>query len=255
MKIYRVLIVDDEALTRRAIRRLLAAESDMEVAGECEDGEQAVAAVHSLSIDILFLDVRMPRKDGFQVLESLAAGQLPLVVFVTAHQEFAVRAFEFNSIDYLLKPFDRTRFQRTLTRVRERLAARRPSEDNAVVPEIWRFLRAGAGSGLRIPVKQGRKVLLIRQETIDWVEAADNYLILHCGKQEHIIRKTISGLEGILEPGRFLRIHRSALVNLDRIQFYEPNAEGDYTVTLTTGLQLTLSRGYRDRFFSKLLKT
>ena len=253
MKTYRVLIVDDEALTRRAIRRLLEPESDMEVAGECEDGEEAVAAVRSLSIDVLFLDVRMPRKDGFQVLESLAGGHLPLVVFVTAHQEFAVRAFEFNSIDYLLKPFDRTRFLRTLTRVRERLAGPRPLEENSVVPEILRFLRAG--SALRIPVKQGRRVLLIRQETIDWIEAADNYLILHCAKQEHIIRKTISSLEGILDPGRFLRIHRSALVNLDRIQFYEPNAEGDYTVTLATGLQLTLSRGYRDRFFSRLLKT
>ncbi len=254
MKTYRVLIVDDEALTRRAIRRLLSSERDMEVIGECEDGEHALETVRTGSVDVLFLDVRMPRKDGFQVLEELASGSLPLVVFVTAYQEFAVRAFEFNSIDYLLKPFDRTRFQRTLARIRERLQTERQAEESASVKEILRYLRSGARSSLCIPVKQRRKVLLIRQETIDWIEAADNYMILHCAKHEHMIRKTMRELEGILDQGRFARIHRSMLVNVDRIESFEPNPEGDYTVMLNTGRQLTLSRNYRDRVFGLLVR-
>jgi two-component system LytT family response regulator len=243
----RALIVDDEPLARQRVARLLQDESDVEIVGECADGGEAVAVIRDKKPDLVFLDVQMPVLDGFGVLEALSPEEMPAIIFVTAYDRYALRAFEYNALDYLLKPFDRDRFRKALDRARAQLGRPTPREDaQQIVGAIEEFKSEGKALE-RLVVKSAGRVFFLRVEEIDWIEAAGNYVKLHVGKETHLLRDTMSSLEGRLDPRRFLRIHRSTMVNIERIQELQPLFHGDYVVILRDGTQLNLSRGYRPR--------
>ena len=238
----RVLIVDDEAVARRRIRRLLAAEPDVLTVDECGDGASALDAMTDGNPDVVFLDVQMPELDGFEVIRALGPDGLPPIVFVTAHDRYAVRAFDVHAVDYLLKPFTRERFRRALGRVRE--AARRTNRDLAVAALI-EDLRAGRRYAARVPVRIDDRFVLIELRHVDWIEAADNYVQLHAGSREYLVRETLSALELRLDPQRFVRIHRSTIVRIDAVTELRPASHGDFEVVLRTGARLTLTRTWR----------
>ena len=250
----RALIVDDEAAARRRIRRFLCASPDVEVVGECEDGCEAVARIEERPPDLLFLDVQMPRLDGFGVIERVGAGTVPAVIFVTAYDEFALRAFEACALDYLLKPFDRARFCRSVERARAQVENSRASGLDRLLEKLVGELRAGAGRQRpnRLEVRSCGSTLFVRAEKIDWVGAADNYLELHVGKETHLIRETMSQLEARLDPTMFVRIHRSVLVNLERVKELRPLFNKDHVLVLRDGTQLTVSRTYYEHLLSRL---
>ena len=241
----RVLIVDDEPPARERIRGLLAEAKDIVVLKECDSGLDAVSAIRELDPDLVFLDVQMPGLDGFGVLDALQGGRLPVIVFVTAYDAYAVRAFEVHALDYLLKPFDRERFEATLERVRMTLGDTQVAE---VEPEAVPL----ANSPDRPPLRRllGRRdgrLIVLKVNEIDWMESAANYVSLHVGKESYLVRETLQSLEDRLDPEQFIRIHRSTIVNLDRVQEIEPYFHGDYIVRLRDGHRLTLSRTYRER--------
>lgn len=243
-----VLIVDDEPLGRDRLRTLLAREPGVALAGEAANGEEAVARARELKPDLMFLDVQMPGLNGFGVLEKLGHDVPPAVIFVTAHDEFALKAFEVNAVDYLLKPFDRERFQAALKRALERLRSNRPDELSSRLAAVLQQLQPAAPKPLdRIPVKTGGKVIFINVPDIDWVGSADNYVELHVGTHCHLIRETLTRMEQQLPPDRFVRISRTAIVNVERVQELQPLFHGEYAVTLKTGAKLTLSRSHRDQ--------
>jgi two-component system LytT family response regulator len=244
----RTLIVDDEPLARTRIRSLLEREPDVQVVGESGDGQQAVALVNELRPDLLFLDVQMPALDGFGVLEALAADRLPAVIFVTAYDRYAIRAFDVHALDYLLKPFDRERFARALARARVQLQRDEKIAATEKLLSLLEDVQSQQKKPLqRFVIKSAGRVFFLRLEEIDWIEAAGNYVKLHVGTDDHLLRETMNALEGRLNPEQFVRIHRSTIVNLDRIQELQPWFHGDYRVILRDGTQLTLSRGYRQK--------
>ena len=244
----RVLIIDDEELARQRIRRLLTREDDVEVIGEACDGAQAVESIRSLQPDLVFLDVQMPEVDGFAVLERLRPHPPPAVVFVTAHDDYAVRAFEVHAVDYLRKPFDAVRFKEAFSRARRRLAGAAAEERARKLDALLAQVEAQPPrSRERLMVRSDGRLYFVRIDDIDWVEAAGNYVKLHVGRDTHLMRETMAGIEKILDSSRFLRIHRSAIVNLDRVREMQPWFSGEYTVILRDGTQLRLSRVYRDR--------
>lgn len=243
----RVLLVDDEPLARKRLRTLLEAEPDVDIVGECGDGAQAVETIRALRPDLVFLDVRMPELDGFGVLEALGEDPRPAVIFVTAYDRFALRAFEVNALDYLLKPFDRGRFQKALLRARQRIGRSPAEEVHKQLRALLDDTRAGRKYLDRVVIKSAARVFFLRVEEIDWIEAAGNYLKLHVGGEDHLLRETMSGLEARLDPAKFLRIHRSTVVNVERIQELQPWFHGDYAVLLRDGTRLTLSRSYRPK--------
>jgi two-component system LytT family response regulator len=243
----RVLIADDEPLGRQRLRALLEGEADLEVVGECTDGPSAVAALRQLRPDLLFLDVRMPELDGFGVLEAMGDERPPGVIFVTAYDKYALRAFEVHALDYLLKPFDRERFQKTLERARAQLALAQAPEVHEHLRALLEDARPGKKYLDRVVIKSTTRVFFLRTEEIDWIEAAGNYLKLHVGPEAHLLRETMNSLEARLDPEKFLRIHRSTIVNIERIQELQPWFHGDYVVLLRDGTKLTLSRGYRQK--------
>ena len=239
----RVLIVDDEAVARRRIRRLLAAEPDVTVVGECADGASALKAISSDKPHIAFLDVQMPELDGFEVVQSVPSTELPGVVFVTAFDQYALRAFDVQAIDYLLKPFTRERFRTALSRARERLAGRSHDEIAALID----YLRATRRYPTRVAVRAAGRFMVIDWRDVDWVEAADNYVKLHVGTNEFLLRDTLAAIEKRLDPERFARIHRSTIVQLDRIAELHPASHGDVDVVLRGGARLVMSRTWRQR--------
>jgi two-component system, LytTR family, response regulator len=239
----RTLIADDEPLVRQGIKALLAGESDIAIVGEARDGGEALQQVQELEPDLLFLDVRMPELDGFEVLEALET--LPAVVFVTAHDEYALRAFDVHAVDYVLKPFDSLRFAEALRRVRGRLAMPAATRDVSALLESLRRERSYLD---RLLVKRGKQIVFVDVASIDWFEAADNYVRVHVEDATHLIRHTIKGLESRLDPQYFVRIHRSTIVNLKRVTSLEPTPGGDYQVRLATGAVVLLSRNYREQF-------
>jgi two-component system LytT family response regulator len=241
------LIVDDEPLARTRIRSLLEKEPDLTVIGECGDGQQAVAMVNELQPDLLFLDVQMPALDGFGVLEALGVERMPAVIFVTAYDRYAIRAFDVHALDYLLKPFDRERFQRALGRARAQLQRDEKLAASEKLLALIEDVQAQRKPLQRLVIKSAGRVFFLRLEEIDWIEAAGNYLKLHVGSETHLLRETMNALEGRLNAEQFVRIHRSTIVNLDRIQELQPWFHGDYRVVLRDGTQLTLSRGYRQK--------
>lgn len=242
----RALVVDDEPLARRIIRELLEDDPEVEVIGECLNGHEAVEAIQALSPDLLFLDVQMPEVGGFEVLETLSPEHMPHIIFVTAYDQYAVRAFDVHALDYLLKPFDRERFATALERAKVHIREERHGELDQHILALLDELKAESKYLERLIVKNGGRVSFLDVDDIDWVEAEGNYVSIHIGKRTHLLRETVSRLETQLDPKKFRRIHRSAIVRLDRIQELQPLFHGEYRVILVGGAQLTLSRNYRD---------
>jgi two-component system, LytTR family, response regulator len=241
----RALIVDDEPLGRQRIRSLLKEEADLEVVGECADGLEAVAAIRDRRPDLVFLDVQMPGLDGFGVLEAVGPEQMPAVIFVTAHDAYALRAFEVHALDYLLKPFDRRRLRQTLQRARQQLN----QGEKAVIQytALLQDVQVHRKFVDRLVIKSAGRVFFLKTGEIDWIEAAGNYVRLHVGDEVHLLRETMSNLETRLNSGKFLRIHRSTMVNIERVKELRPMFHGDYLVLLHDGTELTLSRSYRPK--------
>jgi two-component system LytT family response regulator len=248
----RTLIVDDETPARRKIRRLLAAESDMEVVGECGDPMKAVEFIQQRNPDLVFLDVQMPGLDGFGVLESLPPKNVPEVIFVTALDQYALRAFEVRALDYLLKPFDRARFRQALDRARRQIRQQVGHTLDPRLSQLLETLGSKPKQADRVIIKSAGRIMLLRTDEIDWVEAADNYVRVHVGSESHLLRETLGALELRLNPAKFMRIHRSTVVNIDRVKELQPWFHGDYIVILQDGSRLNLSRTYRDRVIGLL---
>jgi two-component system LytT family response regulator len=240
------LIVDDEPLARERIRSLLKDEPDIEIAGECENGMQAVATLKKRMPNLLFLDVQMPGLDGFGVLRALGTEALPQVVFVTAYDKHALRAFEVHALDYLLKPFKPARFKQTLQRARENLLARRPGVTAKELLALLAQSESPRDYQTRIPVRDGEKVFFVKAEAVAYIESAGNYVVLHAGKENHVLRETLAALEATLDPKQFIRISRSALVNVEHIKALQPLFKGEYAVLMQDGKQLTMTRGLRE---------
>jgi two-component system, LytTR family, response regulator len=240
----RVLIVDDEAVARKRIRRLLAAESDVAIVDECSDGASALRSIASHRPDLVFLDVQMPELDGFEVVQSIPAAELPGIVFVTAFDRYALRAFDVHAIDYLLKPFTRDRFRTALLRARDRHDRR---HGDGRVEALVDHLRQLHRYPKRVAVRTGDKFVVVHWHEVDWIEAADNYVKLHVGAKEFLLRETLASIEGQLDPDVFARVHRSAIVQLDRIAEFHPATHGDVDLVLRGGARLILTRTWRAR--------
>lgn len=247
MRKIRALICDDEPLARERIRRYLGSEPDIETVGECANGQQAVEALARLAPDLMFLDIQMPEMDGFGVLKAMGPQKIPVVIFVTAYDKYALRAFEVHALDYLLKPFNRDRFRKALGRARAQLEHDNHGQLDQRLLTLLEDLKTDHKYLDRLVVRSVGRVFFLKTDEIDWIEAAGNYVRLHVGREGHLLRETMSHLEAKLNPDKFLRIHRSTLVNIDRIKELQPLFSGDYTVTLRDGRQLTLSRSYRDK--------
>ena len=243
----RALIVDDEPLGRDRLRQLLRDEAEIELVGECADGREAVAVIQKRPPDLVFLDVQMPELDGFGVLAELSGETMPVIVFVTAHDKFALKAFEVHAVDYLLKPFDRERFQKALGRALEQVRNR---EGQAVIQRqaaLLAGLKPAAATIERLAVKSGGHVVWVNLEDVDWIGSADNYAELHVGEKSHLLRETLAALESRLDPKKFVRISRSVMVNAKRIIEIKRLFYGGYEITLQNGARLTLSRRNRDK--------
>jgi two-component system LytT family response regulator len=246
----RILIADDEPPARAKLRRFLAADPEISVAGEAASGTEAVEMIERLRPDLVFLDIQMPGADGFGVLQAIDPAALPHVVFVTAYDEYALRAFEVHAVDYLLKPFDADRFRTALARAKERVRARLPAGDDALNERIRRVLaeaRPAPAYLERVLVRTGTRAVFLRTDEVDWLEAEENYVRLHAGRESYLVRGTLAGLEERLDPARFIRVHRSHIVNLASIRELHPWSHGDWMIVLRDGRELMLSRRYRDR--------
>ena len=241
----RAVIADDESLARKKLRILLAAEPGIHVVAECQDGPRTVAALKDYEPDLLFLDIQMPGANGFEVLESLPPDRLPIVIFTTAYDQYALRAFEAHALDYLLKPFDQERLHHALERARREILK---AQDSQVASRILDFLNeAKARSPLekRLVIKAGGRVVFLNLEEIEWVEAAANYVKLNTGKESYLLRERIGRVSERLDPSQFVRIHRSFIVNVGKIKELHPCNSGEYIVVLKNGKELSCSRGYR----------
>ena len=248
----RVLIADDEPLARERLRMLLAREEWVEIAGECHNGAEAVTAIQKLRPDLVFLDVQMPGATGFDVIEAVGVAHMPPVVFVTAYDRYALRAFDVHALDYLLKPFDRERFQQALARARQHLERKDAGDLERRLLELVQDLRSSPQRPERFVIKSGGRVFFVRTDEIDWIEAAGNYVKLHVGSEAHLLRETMNSLEAQLDPDTFYRIHRCHIVNIERVKELQPWFNGEYVVFLRSGTRLTLSRGYREKLQDRL---
>ncbi len=243
----RTLIVDDEPLARERIKRFLRDEGEIEIIGECGNGTDAIAVIKRDSPDLVFLDIQMPEQTGFDVVKQLN-GKMPAIVFVTAYDQYALQAFDVHALDYLLKPFTRERIHRAVSRARESIESRRMGNIDERLITLIADLKHEKKYLERLVVKTTGRVFFLRVDEIDWIEAAGNYVKLHVGRETHMIRETMNGIEGKLDPDKFLRIHRSTVVHIDRIKELHPMFSGDYAVILRDGTELALSRNYRERF-------
>jgi two-component system, LytTR family, response regulator len=254
LRTLKTLIVDDEPLARERVATLLQNEEAIEILGECRDGLEASAAIQQLHPDLVFLDVQMPGADGFQVIQAIGAEKMPMVIFVTAYDQHALKAFEVRALDYLLKPFDRDRFREALGRARHHVDQQETGDLGRRLLALVKDLRPAAPKTDRLVVKAGGRLFFLRTDEIDWIEAAGNYARLHVGGEAHLIRETMQSLESRLDAERFFRIHRSRIVNMERIQELQPWFNGEYVVILRNGTRLTLSRGYREKLQERLGK-
>ncbi|HTA73116.1 MAG TPA: LytTR family DNA-binding domain-containing protein [Gemmatimonadaceae bacterium] len=246
----KVMVVDDEPLARRRLKAMLAEQSDIEVVAEYEDPEDALKVLPDSEADVLFLDIQMPELDGFQMLDRLGSRPPPFVIFVTAHAEHAVRAFDTDATDYLLKPYDRERLERSLDRARAALAATEATNGGALGTQVRQLvdqLRERTVYLDRVAVTMGRRTYFVSTRAIDWVQADRNYLRLHVGTKCHLIRSTISGIESRLDPTQFARVHRSFIVRIDHVKELRALVSGEYRVVLVDGTELPMSPQYRDR--------
>jgi two-component system LytT family response regulator len=245
------LVVDDEPLARRTIRRFVGKNTGVEIIGECGDGESAVRAIQDSKPDLVFLDIQMPEMDGFQVLSKIGADHMPVTIFVTAHDRFALRAFDANAIDYLLKPVGKERFERALDRAKQRIAGK---ADGDQVQRILSAVGQRAAANKypnRLAVPKNGRIMFVATHDIDWIEAEGNYVRLHVGSREHEFRETLAELGEKLNPAEFLRIHRSTIVNIERIEEIQPWFHGHHRVLLKNGKELRMSR-YQHEIARKL---
>ena len=249
---FKVLIVDDERLSRRRIRRLLTLDPECEVIGECSNGAEAVRTLESARPDLLFLDIQMPELDGFEVVHALKQVK-PLIVFTSAFDDYALRAFDVQAFDYLLKPFEGRRFLESVRRAKTRVTQERSGVGDQRLFELFENFTKNQRAPDRIAVRNNGRVVFLKLEDIDWIEASDNYVCLHCGRDTHVVRETMSDLESRLDPAKFLRVHRSAIVNLDQIRELQPWFRGDFRVILRDGTELTLTKNHREKLESRLL--
>jgi two-component system LytT family response regulator len=243
----RTVIVDDEELARDRIQSLLDEQPDVEIVGVCSDGPSAVETIDRTQPDLVFLDVQMPGMDGFEVIENIEPAHMPAVVFVTAYDGHAIRAFEIHALDFLLKPFDQPRFEKALGRVRAQAAKAKDSVLDSRLVSLLEELREERKYPERLIVKSSGRVFFVRTEEIDWVEAAGNYVKIHTKNEAHLLRESMKNMEARLDPKTFVRIHRSAIVNIDRIKELEPWFHGEYIVIMRDGTRLTASRVFSDR--------
>jgi two-component system LytT family response regulator len=242
----RALVVDDEPLARSSLTVLLRRDPKIEIVGECGSGMQAISEIRDKRPDLVFLDVQMPECDGFDVLELLGANLPPALVFVTAYDQYALRAFEAGALDYLLKPFDNARFDRALGRAKERIAQSKTLADkDATSQDVSAKVK-------RLVVKSAGQALFIKISEIDWIEAADYYVCLHVAKKSHLLRRSLLEIDQALDQTAFCRIHRSAIVNLDRVRGIEVNEAGGHSVVLDDGTRLRLSRRYDKQLQTRL---
>jgi two-component system LytT family response regulator len=241
----RTIIADDEPLGRKKLRILLAEEPGIHIVAECPDGPKTIAALRDYEPDLLLLDIQMPGADGFEILESVPPDRLPVVVFTTAYDQYALRAFEAHALDYLLKPFDQERLHRAIERARLEILK---AKDSQVASRILDFLneaKAKSPAEKRLVIKAGGRVVFLDLEEIEWVEAAANYVKLNVGKESYLLRERIGRVSERLDPAQFVRIHRSVIVNVGKIKELHPCNSGEYIVVLKNGKELSCSRGYR----------
>jgi two-component system LytT family response regulator len=246
----KVLIVDDEDLAREGCRLVLSEDPDISTILEAKNGREAIEAILDVRPDLVFLDIQMPEMDGFKVLEEVGAASMPEVVFITAHDEYAIRAFEVNAIDYLLKPIPARRWTQALTRAKSRLAARAATETHNEVSALLETIARDRKYAKRLAVAVVGKTLLIDVKDIDWIEGAENYARLHVGPATYMLHAPMSTLSSSLDPQSFARIHRSTIVNVKRIRDLQAAEHGEYLVTLTTGTRLRSGRTYREKLRS-----
>ena len=251
----RTIIADDEHLIRKKLRVALESAPDVEIVAECADGKECVAAVRKSIPDLLLLDVQMPGGDGFEVLRSISGVEMPIVVFVTAYDQYAIRAFEAHALDYLLKPFDRERLHSALARVRTEIQKAQRNQLAGRVLDLLGDLGTQGTRDNRLAVRTGGRIVVLDVDDIDWIEASSNYVVLHAGGQSHRTRESIGNIASRLNPDAFVRIHRSIIVNVTRIKELLPCNSGEYVVMLKNGRELSCSRGYRaslQRLFDRL---
>lgn len=259
----RAIIVDDESLAREALSLMLKDDPEMEVIAECRNGREAVQVIRNQSPDIVFIDIQMPGMDGFQVVEEIGTKQMPVTIFVTAYDKHALRAFAAHALDYLLKPFDHDRFNSALQRAKTRIRQKELGIMHENLFALLKDVKSLAGDSSpeadnnkpgeigykepmdRVVIKSGGRIYFLKVEEIDWVEGAGDYLSLHAGSRSHLIRETMGAFHAKLDSRKFLRIHRSTIVNIERIKDIQPLFKGEYVVTLTSGVRLKSSRGYR----------
>jgi two-component system LytT family response regulator len=246
----RALIVEDEPLARERLKMYLADEPDVEIIGECADGRQAVAAIRSLGPDLVFLDIQLPELDGFRVVEEVGAERMPVVVFITAYDQHAMRAFDVYALDYLLKPYKPDRLRRAVERARAQVLRGKGEALNERLLSLLESVRTGPQHVERLMIKLPGRVYFIRADEIDWIESEGNYVRIHAGKESHFLRDTLGSMEARLDQQKFVRIHRSTIVNVESIKELQPLFSGDYTVMLHCGERLTMSRGHKEKLLS-----
>ena len=247
--VVRTVIADDERLARQKLLILLDSEPQVKVVAECQDGRQTVSAIRSLQPDMLLLDIQMPDLDGFQVLSEIPPEEMPVVIFTSAYDQYAIRAFEANALDYLLKPFDQERLHHALERARSELRKARDREITHrilnLLSQVRSVLLPTSGPDSRLVIKANGRVVFLDLDSIEWVEAAANYVRLNVGKESYLFRETISRISERLDANHFIRIHRSTIVNVRKIKELIPVNSGEYVVVLKSGRELSCSRGYR----------
>ena len=245
MAVCRILIVDDEPPARSKLTTFLKGEPDVEIIGEAGDGQEAVEAIEKLKPDLVFLDIQMPGMTGFEVIESIGVDEMPNTVFVTAYDQYAIKAFEVQALDYLLKPYDYERFKKALDRARQQLTEA-PDRVHEKIDQLLSEISVQRGYLERLMVKDGGRIFFLKVDDISHITAEEKYVCLHIGKTKHLIRQTMNYLEKRLDPQKFVRIHRSQLVNIDFIKELQPWSHGDHLLIMQDGARLTLSRRYKD---------
>lgn len=241
-------------LARERLKQAFSADDEIEVVGECNNGAEAVKAIKEIKPDLVFLDVQMPKMNGFEVVENISAEKMPMVVFVTAYDEFALRAFEINALDYLLKPVDEERLAKTILRIKLQIKEEGRGDIENRLLQLLGKVESQAAYPKRIPVKTAQQTVLVATEDIDWIGGAGNYLELHVGKDIYLIRERLHKLEQKLNPEQFARIHRSTIVNIERIKTLNPMFNGDHVIILQNGAKLNLSRTYHEKLLELISK-
>jgi two-component system, LytTR family, response regulator len=243
----RTVIVDDEPLARLGIRAQLKEEKDIEIVAECRNGLEAMAAIEKQAPDLVFLDVQMPELDGFGVMEAVGVEHMPVVIFVTAYDQYALRAFDVHALDYLLKPVDPERFASALQRARKQIEHHGVQDLNQRLQNFLDDVQSRRKFTERLVIKSGSRIFFLNVAEIDWIEAADNYVRLHAGPDSHLLRETMNSVEQRLNPDHFLRIHRSRIINIRQIKELQPLFRGEYDIMLRDGTHLESGRAYRNK--------